>query len=112
MNYTPAHKLMMRTQAELSADLVAFTKAEGLEEGDAGEMLFALDLTPAQRGWLEALVEAWGCAEADAFNIATTYIAEGDYAGALPHMETASALMAGDPDFDALLASCRRKASN
>lgn len=45
----------------------------------------------------------------DAFQIATCHIAEGDYSGALPLLEVAAALMAGDADFDALLASCRAK---
>ncbi len=45
----------------------------------------------------------------EAFQIATCHIAEGDYAGALPLLETASEVMAGDADFDALVAQCRAK---
>ena len=46
----------------------------------------------------------------ECFQVATCYIAEGDYAGALPLMKKAAKAMGGDPDFDALLASCREKA--
>lgn len=45
----------------------------------------------------------------EAFQMATTYIAEGDYARALPFLEQAANIMAGDPDFDTLLDTCRVK---
>jgi|DEB0MinimDraft_12_1074336.scaffolds.fasta_scaffold127089_2 hypothetical protein len=38
----------------------------------------------------------------ECFQIATCHIAEGDYAGALPLMDRAAEVMAGDPDFDNL----------
>ena len=46
----------------------------------------------------------------DAFQIATTYIAQGDYKGALPLLHEAASVMAGDADFDALLSLCERNA--
>ena len=38
----------------------------------------------------------------ECFQIATTFIAEGDFSSALPLMECASEVMAGDSDFDSL----------
>lgn len=45
----------------------------------------------------------------ECFQIATTFIAEGDHAGALPYLEKAARRMGGDPAFDALLATVRRR---
>lgn len=45
----------------------------------------------------------------ECFQIATGHIGEGDYAGALPLLEKAAEVMAGDPDFDALIDSVRGK---
>lgn len=45
----------------------------------------------------------------EAFQIATTYIAEGDYAGALPYMKAAAEVMAGYDEFDALFRSVKAK---
>jgi hypothetical protein len=44
------------------------------------------------------------------FQIATNYIAVGDYVGALPFLHEAAKAMAGDPDFDALLTACEARA--
>lgn len=46
----------------------------------------------------------------ECFQIATGYIAGGDYAGALPLMDRAAEGMAGDPDFDRLHAMVKAKA--
>lgn len=45
----------------------------------------------------------------EAFQVATTYIAEGDWRGALPLLRTAKKGMAGDPDFEALWDRCRQE---
>lgn len=46
----------------------------------------------------------------ECFQIATCYIAEGDYAGALPLMARAARAMAGNPDFDKLHEAVKAKA--
>ena len=46
----------------------------------------------------------------ECFQIATGYIANGDYAGALPLMDQAAKVMAGDPDFDKLHETVKAKA--
>jgi len=46
----------------------------------------------------------------ECFQIATCHISEGNHAAAIPLLEKAAVVMAGDPDFDALLAMAKAKA--
>ena len=45
-----------------------------------------------------------------AFTLATAYYFDGDFAGALPYLDRAATVMAGDPDFDAIHAKAKANA--
>ena len=60
---TPKDALMGMSQDDLTEVMAAYLEKQGLPEGSAEEILFAVDLNPEQRDWIESLCEAWQAVE-------------------------------------------------